>query len=373
MSISRRYYPFFVALLLLSIVVFAMIILIKKEKHEKIAGLFDVIAIAETTPVPRGPDDDSADDPAIWIHPRTPDSSRIIGTDKMGGLAVYSLTGTQLCYYPDGLMNNADIRYGFPLDSSKVDIMAVTNRTSQSVDLYGISSDGSLEIIHKNKLLSDMSDEIYGLCMYQSKKTGKFFVFANSKAGEVMQWELFSDNGLIYGKIVRRLKCPTQVEGMTADDENAFLFVGEEDVAIHRFNAEPDVPPGDFIITGSRALENNKIGFDIEGLAVYSLPGGEGYLVASSQGNDSYAVFDRKPPHNYLGSFRITDGKYTDGVEGTDGLDVTSSMTGDKFQHGFLVVQDGSNIDNNRPAPQNFKIIPWDSIAFKFLPNLKVR
>ena len=370
MLFGRRFYPFILALIILVIAVFALTILIKPDINDNMAK---VAAVAETKPVPRGPYDDSADDPAIWLHPRTPDSSRIIGTDKMGGLAVYRPDGTELTYYPHGSMNNADIRYGFPLDNTKVDILAVTNRTSQSVDLYKISSDGSLEIIHKSKLLPEISDEIYGLCMYQSKNTGKYYVFANSKAGEIVQWELFPDNGLINGKIVRRLKLSTQVEGMTADDENAFLFAGEEDVGIRRFNAEPDMPPGDFLLPGSSAMENNMIGFDIEGLAIYSLPDGEGYLIASSQGNDSYAVFDRKAPHVYLGSFRIADGAYTDGAEGTDGLDVTSSMAGDKLKHGFLVVQDGSNIDNNKPAPQNFKIVSWDSIAVKFRPNLRIR
>jgi len=373
MSKSKKYYPFVFAVVILVIVVLALNIFVKNGKHDKIAGMVYVTAIAETNPVPQRDDDDSADDPVIWIHPRIPDSSRIIGTDKMGGLAVYTLTGEELKYYPHGLMNNADLRYGFPLDNARIDIMAVTNRTSQSVDLYRIISDGSLEVIHKQKLIAEMSDEIYGLCMYQSKQSGKYFVFANSKAGEIVQWELFADSGLIDGKLVRRLKCSTQVEGMTADDENGFLFVGEEDVAVRRFNAEPDMPSGDFFIPGSSAQENEKIGFDIEGLAVYSLPGGDGYLIASSQGNDSYAIFDRKPPHNYVGSFQIIDGPYCDGAEGTDGLDVTSSMAGDMFRHGFLVVQDGSNIDSNKPAPQNFKIVSWDSIAIRFQPTLRVK
>jgi len=370
MSFNDRFYPFISALIILIIAVLALIILIKPGIND---NMIKVVAVAETKPFPHRPEDDSADDPAIWIHPGTPDSSRIIGTDKMGGLAVYTTDGKELAYYLHGLMNNADIRYGFPLDSNKVDILAVTNRTTQSVDLYKISRNGSLEIIHKSKLQTEISDEIYGLCMYQNKKTGKYYVFANSKAGEVVQWELFPDSGLINGKIVRRFRLTTQVEGMTADDENAFLFVGEEDVAIRRFNAEPDMPPGDFLLPGSSAMENNMIGYDIEGLAIYSLPDGEGYLIASSQGNDSYAVFDRKAPHVYLGSFRITEGKTTDGAEGTDGIDVTSSMAGDQFKHGFLVVQDGSNIDNNKPAPQNFKIVAWDSIAVKFQPNLRIR
>jgi 3-phytase len=63
-----------------------------------------VTATIETEPVPHS--GDSADDPAIWIHPTDPSQSTIIGTDKHGGLAVYDLSGTQLQYLPDGDLNN---------------------------------------------------------------------------------------------------------------------------------------------------------------------------------------------------------------------------------------------------------------------------
>lgn len=55
----------------------------------------------ETRPVSQPAGDDAADDPAIWVNFANPDSSRIIGTDKQGGLAVYDLKGNQLFYYPD--------------------------------------------------------------------------------------------------------------------------------------------------------------------------------------------------------------------------------------------------------------------------------
>ena len=59
-----------------------------------------VTATVETEPVPHS--GDSADDPAIWIHPTDPAQSMIIGTDKHGGLAVYDLAGAQLQYLADG-------------------------------------------------------------------------------------------------------------------------------------------------------------------------------------------------------------------------------------------------------------------------------
>src|SRR5262245_55625094 len=39
---------------------------------------------------------DSADDPAIWVHPSDPSRSLILGTDKHGGLNAYALDGTRV-------------------------------------------------------------------------------------------------------------------------------------------------------------------------------------------------------------------------------------------------------------------------------------
>jgi 3-phytase len=342
----------------------------KPERVEISSDKF-VTAQTETKPVPRDSTSDAADDPAIWINYSKPDSSLIIGTDKKGGLAVYDLSGNELFYYPTGQMNNVDLRYGFPLFSDTIDILAVSNRTDQSIDLYKINPNGSLEVIHKAQLKSQIKDEVYGLCMYKSRISGKFYVFVNGKDGGVEQWELFTDDKKINGKIVRNLKLDSQVEGMVTDDENGFLYVGEEDKGIWKFNAEPVDQTEKVLLTLSTEGDNPFIEYDIEGLAIYKLSNGEGYLLASSQGNDSYAIFERKPPNNYLGSFRIVDGYTTDGSQETDGIDVTSMPLGKNYPAGLFVAHDGENEESGLSAPQNFKLIRWDSIALKFNPVLK--
>lgn len=342
----------------------------RKQKTADPNSFISVTAQAETKPVPRALTEDSADDPAIWINYSEPDSSYIVGTDKKGGLAVYDLSGREKFYYNTGFMNNADIRYKFPLASDTADILAVSNRTDQSVDLFRINNDGSLEIINNQQLKSMLKEEVYGLCMYQSKITGKYFVFVNGKDGAIEQWELSAHDNKIDGKIVRNLKLKTQTEGMVADDETGTLYVGEEDKGIWKFNAEPSASDSCVLIPLSGEKENSYITSDIEGLAIYKLPSEEGYLIASSQGNSSYAVFDRKPPHKYLGSFKIVSGTKIDGVEETDGLDVVNFNFGDKYPDGLFVVQDGTNSESGAPASQNFKIVRWDSIAIKFNPQL---
>jgi 3-phytase len=64
------------------------------------------------------------------------------------------------------------------------------------------------------------------------------------------------------------------------------------------------------------------------------------------------------------------NGNFFIGVEGTDGLDVSSFPLGNMYPEGILVVQDGNNKDKEISSPQNFKIVKWDSIASKFNPPL---
>src|SRR3546814_2649340 len=102
---------------------------------------------------------------------------------------------------------------------------------------------------------------------------------------------------------------------------------------------------------------------DLEGISLYDLGGGKGYLVISSQGNNSYAVYDRQGANAYRGSFAVVaDGAAgIDGISETDGLDVSSGNLGPGFEHGAMVAQDGRNV---LPGDtQNFKIVRWSDIA----------
>ncbi|MFZ2287284.1 MAG: phytase [Bacteroidales bacterium] len=313
-----------------------------------------VQASAETDPTMQGKNVDSADDPAIWINRENIENSVIIGTDKKGGLATYNLAGKQLNYYPTGYMNNCDLRYGFKLGNKTIDILAASNRTFNSVSLFSININGELDSIHNRIIKSQMTGEVYGLCMYKETETEKYYVFLNSKSGEVEQYELFAAENKVDAKLVRSFSLGMQSEGMVADDITGTLYIGKEQAGILKFDANPgETAEGNILQNSSE--ENNNIRFDIEGLAIYPTDSLNGYLIASIQGNNSYAVFERQGNNKYLGSFRITDGNI-DGVQETDGLDVTASpLPG--FPKGILVVQDGFNYENHRKKSQNYKIV----------------
>lgn len=329
-----------------------------------------VQADAETEPVSENVDEDAADDPAIWLHPDDPGKSTVIGTNKKGGLAVYDLGGKQLHYYPVGNVNNVDVRCGFPLDGDTIDIVGASNRSDSSISLMKVDPESrGLVNIAGNKIISG-TGEVYGFCFYKSPKTGKFFALVNSKKGKFEQWELFAKNGRIDGKPVRNFDVGGQVEGMVCDDELGNLFIGEELNGIWKYDAEPE--GGDLRVKVPDSDETNpNITYDMEGLCIYYAPNGRGYLIASSQGNFSYAVFQRSGTNSYIASFRIVSGKY-DGAEETDGIDVISHGLGSKFTNGLFVVQDGFNFDGEEKHAQNFKYVSWEKIASTTDPPLLV-
>lgn len=310
--------------------------------------------------------EDAADDPAIWINHDSPEQSKIIGTDKKGGLAVYDLDGNELFYYADDNMNNVDIRQNIQNGKDTIDLVACSNRSSNTLDFYSIEKDGSLHQF-KNSIPVEMKDEVYGFCL--SKNKNQLYAFVNSIYGNIEQWEIKLEGKQISGKLVRQLKLASKTEGMVSDDEAGIIFIGEEAKGIWKTSIDPNQSEGFELLSQSSVVENENIYEDIEGLCIYKQSNGYGYLIASSQGNYSYAVFERKAPHNYLGSFRIADG-LIDGVEETDGIEVINLNLGEKFPKGMFVAQDGFNKKGEESIAQNFKMIRWEKIANLFEPKL---
>lgn len=318
----------------------------------------------ETVPVPDY--GDAADDPAVWVHPTDPSRSLVIATNKKRGLDVYDLTGRRLQSVADGRMNNVDLREGFALAGQRVALVAASNRTDKSLSLYRVDPFGRrLENVAANLIPTGLDDP-YGLCMYRSAETGDYYVFINdSDDGAFRQWRLKAVGDKVTAEVVRDFVVGSQAEGCVADDETGALYIAEEDVGLWRYGAEPDAGADRVAID---TTEGGRLTADVEGLGLFLGPEGTGYLVASNQGADNYAVYRREAPNEFVGFFSIAanDALGIDGVSETDGLDISSAPLGPAFPAGVLVAQDGRNI--SPPERQNFKLVPWERIAATLEP-----
>lgn len=359
----------------------ALIKLYEREPHPPPPDAVTVTALAETDPV--FDDTDAADDPAIWVDPAEPARSWVVGTNKRRGVEVYDLAGKRRWHLDAGDINNVDLRSGVTVSGMEKIVVAATNRTAVAIEVWALEpSTGQLASLLDEPIPAQMDDP-YGLCLYRRETDGALFVFATDKNGDAAQWRLAdAGDGRLRGELVRRIPLDSQAEGCVADDANGVLFIGEEAVGIWRLDAAPDASWVDRTLiastrpaaeaAGPKPTSPHRLTKDVEGLAIYAPPGAgpsAGYLIASSQGNWTYVVFDRAPPHAYRGTFRIVDGIGRDGnpIDGTgetDGLAVAAQPVDPAYPQGLLVVQDGYNVDAaGEHAHQNFKYVSWADVA----------
>ena len=322
-----------------------------------------VVADAETEPV--ADPCDAADDPAVWVNPGAPTASLVVATNKRRGLVVYDLDGRLVSQLDVGQTNNVDLRSlqgragAGEATEAAVALVAASNRSRDTLDILHLFADGRL--VRQRGITAGYDGESpYGLCLYRGATA--LYAFATYKDGAIRQWQLGADG--TGDRLVRTLRVPSQVEGCVADDPAHTVFVGEEDVGIWRFHAEPDGKADPILVDGLRDNSGQLVA-DVEGLAIHASgdSSASGYLVASSQGNSSFVLYDRSPPHAYRGSFHV-GGAGIDEVSDTDGIAIASTALGTSFPDGLLVVQDGDNRGATGEAEhQNFKLISWRNVT----------
>ncbi len=318
-----------------------------------------ITADSETDPVKSEIGVDAADDPAIWVNQENPENSLVLGTNKHGGIHVYNMQGKELQFVQTGCMNNIDLRDDFNYNDKNVVLVAATNCTLNTISLFYIDKEsGILSDIVLN--INTNIELVYGLCMYKSSVTGKYYVFVNGEKSDVQQWEIFTSNNSLSAELVREFKVSSRPEGMVADDEEGVLYIGVEEEGILKVKAEPEYEFETVWVKGSNPSDRSLISSDIEGIALYKT-NNKTYLIASSQGNFSYAIFEINEPDKYITSFVINDGTI-DGVEETDGLEITNVSINKQFPKGFMLVHDGFNFSHDSIKQQNFKFISLEKI-----------
>ena len=321
--------------------------ILSSQEPNLLGSLFylEVNADVETEPVFAG--DDAADDMCVLENFNNPESSLIISSDKKYGIIVYDLEGNKLYDYEVGRINNVDI---IPFKSGQDKyLVAGTNRTYNSIDLYIFSSNGELEKKIVREVVPSLKD-VYGITFYDDEYNT--YVFVSDKKGNVEQWSFNNDESNPEIKFERKLKFSSLVEGLVADESKGKIYIGQERKGIWELNAFPSLDSQKKLIF--KKSKNFKP--DFEGLALRDDGNGEGYLIASVQGSNGYLIIDRKSLLAKI-FFRIIDGDKIDGTTETDGIDVSSIKTS-KFPNEFFIAQD----DDNDGLNQNFKLVDWNKI-----------
>lgn len=302
-----------------------------------------VAALGETQPVGTE-NEDAADDPAIWHNAVNPAASLIVATDKKAGLYVYGLDGKARSFAPSSRLNNVDL-----VDMGDAGIIIVAsdreNPEQAALKLYRLNP-----VTAELTLLGSVeggAGEAYGLCLWQNGTD--LHAFSVLKSGKIEEYRIELGAAPRAIPVLTR-QLASQAEGCVVDPRNGDFYVGEENVGIWRFAAGS----ADGMLTAK--TDGKQLTADVEGLALAAEGENGGWLIASSQGDNTYARY-HLPDMAPAGRFRIAESAFGS-TEETDGIALSTQSFGTAYSGGLFVAQDGVNA----PSAQNFKLVSWAAI-----------
>jgi 3-phytase len=317
-----------------------------------------VLPVAETQVFPSG-SGDIADDSAIWVDTADPANSVVLADNKAGsgGVATYDLAGRLLQYLPVGQVGNIDVRDGVPLGGRPVALVGANNRTTNTIMFWTLDRVTHALTPVSARAITTLTPN-YGFCLYRSPVSGTYYAFVTQSGGGLLeQYELFESAGAVDARLVRSLAVGSQSEGCVADDERGLLYVGEEDVAVWRYGAEPGAGAARVAVDTVGA---GRLVADVEGLALTDGPDGAGHLIVSSQGDSTVAVYERGGDNAYVRSVTVGASGSVDKVSSTDGVAAYAGDLGGAFTGGLLVVHDERNTGADM---SNLKLVPLAGVT----------
>jgi 3-phytase len=348
-----------------------------------------------------------ADDPAIWRNAADPDRSLVIATAKEGGLRVYDLDARLVQSLPaprppaeddaPGRYNNVDLVTGLRTSTGRADVAVVSDRGNDRLRIYridpskpggpltDITDPATAPVFSTDQAEINEQRTAYGLATWRDKSTGRTYALVSRREGTRLALVELKPtaSGTVTYQNVRTLDLPAsfrlpdgttwspcaepgelpQVEGMVVDPATGTLYAGQEDIGIWRIRADLTGKPvlvdkvREFGVPGVYDEETeecaagadpgyggDRLSADVEGLTLFQESDGDGYLLASSQGDDTFAVYDLEvsEDNEYEGGFRVGAASTTlDGAQECDGAAVMNSPLGSRYPNGLLVVQDG--------------------------------
>ncbi len=350
-----------------SVLTFFMLILIflactQKAPENQTAG--DAIKpLVITEPVVN-----DTDDPAIWINPDDPSLSLIVGTDKdeNGGLYVYDLNGKIVNKVLDlKRPNNVDIEYGLILNGKPVDIAVTTERLTDKIRIYSLPDmreidNGGIKVFSGETLRAPM-----GISLYKRPSDGAIFAIVGRKEGPtegsyLWQYLLQDDgSGNVTGTKVREFGVwsgKKEIEAIAVDDELGYVYYSDEGVGVRKYPADPDAPNANVELA---LFAQDGFQEDHEGISIYKVKDGTGYILVSDQAANEFHIFKREgeadDPHNHklIKVVKVS-------TNNSDGSEVTNVPLNETFPRGMFVAMS----DN-----KTFQFYSWPDIAGENLLN----
>ncbi|WPP52899.1 phytase [Catalinimonas niigatensis] len=255
------------------------------------------------------------DDPAIWINYENPTESLIIGTDKAkdGALYVFDLEGKILDdKVVRGLKrpNNVDVEYGLSLNGEKVDIAVTTERFTGKLRIFSLPEMKALDRGGVDVFEGEAGPEyrdLMGIALYKRPTDEAIFAIVGRKNGPqdgTYLWQyLLKDNGFgdVEADLVRKFgqfSGKKEIEAIAVDDELGYVYYSDEQAGIRKYYADPVKGEEELAYFATEGFAQ-----DNEGISIYRMNDGTGYILVSDQGANKFHIFSREGtevnPHHH--------------------------------------------------------------------------
>ncbi|WP_344386456.1 phytase [Asanoa iriomotensis] len=321
-----------------------------------------------------------------------------------------------------GRYNNVDIAYDVRLGGRNVDVAVVSDRYNDQLRFFRIDPAGAdartplVEVtapdqkflFNPDREAVDEEHTAYGLAVWQPGRGETYAVVTQEGATAIATARIVEIGGKLGYTSIKTVTMPgsfplpdgttwtpceepgvlPQFEGVAVDQKTGVLYAAQEDVGLWRvqlpltsrvapklidkttdfgihdaYNEETE--ECEPIDPDAKGYGGTRLTADAEGVDVYYGPGGTGYVIVSSQGDDTYVVYERQGRNKTVGSFRVAGVNGVDDLNGSDGLAVTNRPVG-AYRQGLLVSHDepetGPTVDEERDAT-NFSYVSWGAIA----------
>lgn len=282
------------------------------------------------------------DDPAIWIHPKDPAQSLVIGTDKDadGALYVFNLQGQIVAEnVVRGLQrpNNVDVEYDVRLGDTLIDIAVVTERLREQVRIFRLPDmqpvDGGGLPVFEGESEAERRAPM-GIAIYRRPTDGRTFLMVGRKTGPpegyLWQYELLGEQPDAFShRLVRQFGAfsgAKEIEAIDVDDVHGHVYYADESFGLRQYHADPDSPGTQLSAFGQQGFTGDR-----EGISIYAPTDSSGYLLVSDQQAAEFEVFDRiGPEHAHVATLRLA-------TQESDGSEVEVTPLGRQFAQGLFV------------------------------------
>lgn len=319
-----------------------------------------------------------------------------------------------------GRFNNVDIAYGLRVDGRTTDVAVVSDRYNDQIRFFAIDTAGAdaaapltevtapeLEFLFSPDRETVAEDHTaYGLAVYQPRRGAAYAVVTQEGSTTIATARLTTGPDGVGYTDVEHLAIPgefrlpdgttwvpceepgvePQLEGLAVDRRTGTLYAAQEDVGLWRVPLplgsgaprlvdkvkdfgvhdayDPETEECAPVDPEAPSYGGTNLTADAEGVDIWYGPGRTGYVIVSSQGDDTYGVYDLTGRNRSLGTFRVA-GDGVDDVNGSDGLAVSNAPVGE-YESGLLVTHDepetGPDVDPDRDAT-GFSYVHWGDVT----------